>query len=147
MKLQKLEGGSYPRPALIALLAVFALLSGACSEKEPSSPAEKSSTAAAKPSERPTLNMGIFPRRNVVTTKKAFRPLAEYLSELAVRSTSEVTFVIGGAFGLGREVLDRSSVKLALSPMTLPHEVARLILAEQLYRARSLLGGHPYHRD
>lgn len=74
------------------------------------------------------------------------RGLAEYLSELAVRSTAEVTFVIGGAFGLGKEVLDRSSVKLALSPMTLPHEAARLILAEQLYRAGTILRNEPYHK-
>lgn len=80
MKSQKLVGRSSTRPALVALLAVFALFTGACSEQQPSSPAEKS-TAAAKPSERPTLYMGIFPRRNVVTTKKAFRPLADYLSE------------------------------------------------------------------
>jgi len=54
--------------------------------------------------------------------------------------------VIGGAFGLGREILERSSLKLSLSPMTLPHEIARLILAEQLYRALTILRGLPYHK-
>lgn len=74
------------------------------------------------------------------------RELARYLSERAVRSTPGVTFVIGGAFGLGREVLRRCDVKLALSGMTLPHEVARLLLAEQLYRAGTILRNEPYHK-
>jgi 23S rRNA (pseudouridine1915-N3)-methyltransferase len=74
------------------------------------------------------------------------RKLAEYLSELAARSTEEVTFVIGGAFGLGKGILDRCSLKIALSPMTLPHEIARLVLAEQLYRAGTILRNEPYHK-
>jgi len=74
------------------------------------------------------------------------RKLADFLGELAVRSTDEVTFVIGGAFGLGRGILERSSLRMALSPMTLPHEVARLILAEQLYRAGTILRNEPYHK-
>ena len=74
------------------------------------------------------------------------RKLAEYLSELAVRSTEEVTFVIGGAFGLGKGILDRCSLKIALSLMTLPHEIARLVLAEQLYRAGTILRNEPYHK-
>jgi len=68
------------RSALIALLAFVALLTGACSEQQGSDQKETSS-ATTTPSERPTLYMGVFPRRNVVTTKKAFRPLADYLSE------------------------------------------------------------------
>jgi len=74
------------------------------------------------------------------------RALADFLAERAVRSTEEVTFVIGGAFGLGKGILERSSLRLALSPMTLPHEVARLILVEQLYRAGTILRNEPYHK-
>lgn len=74
-------GRSHPRSALIALLATFALLVSACSEQPDSDQNKAAPTASSKPSERPTLYMGIFPRRNVVTTKKAFRPLADYLSE------------------------------------------------------------------
>ena len=57
-----------------------------------------------------------------------------------------VTFVIGGAFGLGAPVLKKARRKLSLSTLTLPHEMARLLLAEQLYRAGTLLRGEPYHK-
>jgi 23S rRNA (pseudouridine1915-N3)-methyltransferase len=74
------------------------------------------------------------------------RELAGYLDEHAVRSSSGVAFVIGGAFGLGAAVLDRSRRTLSLSTMTLPHEMARLFLTEQVYRAGTILRGEPYHK-
>ena len=74
------------------------------------------------------------------------RELARVLEEKAVRSTQDVVFVIGGAFGLGKGVLKRASMRLSLSGMTLPHEVARLILVEQLYRAGTILKNEPYHK-
>ena len=63
-----------------------------------------------------------------------------------MRSSAGVAFVIGGAFGLGDAVLSRSRRQLSLSAMTLPHEMARLVLAEQLYRAGTILRGEPYHK-
>jgi 23S rRNA (pseudouridine1915-N3)-methyltransferase len=57
-----------------------------------------------------------------------------------------VAFVIGGAHGLGDVVLQRAGRRLSLAPWTLPHEVARLVLAEQLYRAGTILRGEPYHK-
>jgi 23S rRNA (pseudouridine1915-N3)-methyltransferase len=74
------------------------------------------------------------------------RELSRYLERHAVRSSAGVAFVIGGAFGLGDEVLARARRKLSLSRMTLPHEMARLMLAEQLYRAGTILRGEPYHK-
>jgi len=74
------------------------------------------------------------------------RDLARFLEEKAVRSTSEIVFVIGGAFGLGDSILKKASLRLSLSSMTLPHEVARLVLVEQLYRAGSILRNEPYHK-
>ncbi|GMR12878.1 MAG: 23S rRNA (pseudouridine(1915)-N(3))-methyltransferase RlmH [Gemmatimonadota bacterium] len=71
---------------------------------------------------------------------------ARYLEELGVRSSPGVTFVLGGAFGLGADLLAKASRKLALSPMTMPHEMARLVLAEQLYRAGTILKNEPYHK-
>ncbi|MFP3947265.1 MAG: 23S rRNA (pseudouridine(1915)-N(3))-methyltransferase RlmH, partial [Longimicrobiales bacterium] len=61
------------------------------------------------------------------------RGLASRLESLAVGGHPGITFVLGGAFGLSSEVLARCDRKLTLSPMTLPHDLARLILLEQLY--------------
>jgi 23S rRNA (pseudouridine1915-N3)-methyltransferase len=57
-----------------------------------------------------------------------------------------VTFVIGGAFGLDDAVRARATKLLAVAPWTLPHEMARLVLSEQLYRAGTMLRGEPYHK-
>lgn len=57
-----------------------------------------------------------------------------------------VVFAIGGADGLDPAVIGRAELVLALGRLTLPHELARLLLVEQLYRAHSILVGHPYHR-
>jgi 23S rRNA (pseudouridine1915-N3)-methyltransferase len=59
----------------------------------------------------------------------------------------DVALVIGGADGLAADILDRAEATLALSRLTLPHALARVLLAEQLYRAWTLLANHPYHRD
>jgi len=59
----------------------------------------------------------------------------------------DLAFVIGGPDGLAPEVLARSNLRWSLSRLTLPHALVRVLLAEQLYRAHSLLAGHPYHRD
>jgi 23S rRNA (pseudouridine1915-N3)-methyltransferase len=72
--------------------------------------------------------------------------LAEYLSEQAVRASPGVAFLIGGAFGLSREVLEGARHHLSLSAFTMPHEMARLVLAEQLYRAGTIARGEPYHK-
>lgn len=58
----------------------------------------------------------------------------------------DVAFVIGGADGLHASIKARAARLMSLSRMTLPHGLARVLLAEQLYRAMSLLKGHPYHR-
>jgi len=57
-----------------------------------------------------------------------------------------VAFVIGGAYGLGAPVRQRASRRLSLASWTLPHELARLVLAEQLYRAGTIVRGEPYHK-
>ena len=58
----------------------------------------------------------------------------------------ELVFLIGGPDGLSDECLSRADERLSLSALTLPHGLARVVLAEQLYRASTLLAGHPYHR-
>ena len=58
----------------------------------------------------------------------------------------DMAFVIGGAFGLPDDVRTRATRRLQLAPFTLPHELARLVLAEQLYRAGTIVRGEPYHK-
>lgn len=73
------------------------------------------------------------------------RAVARLLSDAALHAR-DVTFVIGGAWGLDASVLERARQRLSLSAMTFPHEIARLVLAEQLYRAGTLARGEPYHK-
>jgi 23S rRNA (pseudouridine1915-N3)-methyltransferase len=59
----------------------------------------------------------------------------------------ELVIAIGGADGHGKMLLDRAALQLAFGAMTWPHQLVRLMLAEQIYRAVTILSGHPYHRD
>ncbi len=70
--------------------------------------------------------------------------LAKWLGELRDRGTREIVFVCGDAGGFPESVRQRIPQKLSLSPMTLSHELARVVLAEQLYRAFAILSGSPY---
>jgi 23S rRNA (pseudouridine1915-N3)-methyltransferase len=70
---------------------------------------------------------------------------AKWVAERRDRA-EDTTFVVGGAFGLDADVRDRASLVLSLSAWTLPHDMARLLLAEQLYRAGTILRGEPYHK-
>jgi 23S rRNA (pseudouridine1915-N3)-methyltransferase len=74
------------------------------------------------------------------------RGLAEVLGEMATYGMPGAAFLVGGAYGLSSEVLARADRRFSLSRMTLPHELARLILVEQLYRAGTILRGEPYHK-
>jgi len=70
--------------------------------------------------------------------------LAKWLGELRDRGTRQIIFVCGDANGFPESLRDRVKQKLSLSPMTLSHELARVVLAEQLYRAFAILSGSPY---
>ena len=72
--------------------------------------------------------------------------LADWLNEKMVRGTRHVAFAVGGPEGLSDLVTERADVTLALSRMTFPHDMARVVLAEQLYRAFTIIRGEPYHR-
>jgi 23S rRNA (pseudouridine1915-N3)-methyltransferase len=74
------------------------------------------------------------------------RRLARYLEELGTYGGAGAAFAIGSADGLSDGVLEAARYRLALSPMTLSHELARLVLLEQLYRAGTIIRGEPYHR-
>jgi 23S rRNA (pseudouridine1915-N3)-methyltransferase len=68
------------------------------------------------------------------------------LIDKAEREGRDLVFVIGGAEGLRADWKPRADLLLALSPMTMPHELARVVLAEQIYRGLTTLRGHPYPR-
>lgn len=72
--------------------------------------------------------------------------LARYLSALGLYRRPGVAFLVGGPFGLAESALSRAEHKLSLSAMSLPRDLARLLLAEQLYRAGTLIRGEPYHK-
>lgn len=74
------------------------------------------------------------------------RELADLL-ERWLESGKDTVLVIGGADGLAQDLLNRAETRLALSRLTLPHAMARVLVVEQVYRAMSLLHNHPYHRD
>lgn len=71
--------------------------------------------------------------------------LAEQLSRWRMAGR-DLAFLIGGPDGLAQHALERADQRWSLGPATLPHPLVRVIVAEQLYRAASLLGNHPYHR-
>lgn len=72
--------------------------------------------------------------------------LAEHVSALELRGTSRLDLLLGGAEGHDETLRSGAGECWSLSPLTLPHELARLVLLEQLYRIETIRAGHPYHR-
>ncbi|WP_165998983.1 23S rRNA (pseudouridine(1915)-N(3))-methyltransferase RlmH [Bacillus sp. Cs-700] len=77
---------------------------------------------------------------------KTSEQLARDLDQLATYGKSKIAFVIGGSLGLSNEVLQRANDTLSFSKMTFPHQLMRLILVEQVYRAFKINRGEPYHK-
>lgn len=72
--------------------------------------------------------------------------LARHIEEGNLTARPGIAFVIGGAYGLSDKLIQRTRKLLSLSAMTFPHELARLMLVEQIYRAGTLIRGEPYHK-
>ena len=72
--------------------------------------------------------------------------LAGRLERWEMQSRKKITFVIGGPLGLSQEILSRADLRLSLSPMTFTHDMTRLLLLEQLYRACTIRAGEKYHK-
>ena len=69
---------------------------------------------------------------------------AKWLGDIRDRAARELVFLCGGAEGFSDDLRAKSSQKISLSTLTMPHEFARVVLAEQIYRAFAILAGHPY---
>jgi len=87
------------------------------------------------------LAVALTPTGKSETSEGFARRLAEWQA-----NGRSIAFVLGGADGLDTQVIERCELALSLSPLTFPHELARLILLEQLYRGATILRGTPYHR-
>jgi 23S rRNA (pseudouridine1915-N3)-methyltransferase len=79
-------------------------------------------------------------------TAMSSRELADELGRVATYGEQGICFLIGGAFGLNDALAQSCQRRMSLSALTFPHDVARLILAEQIYRAGTILRGEPYHK-
>ena len=71
--------------------------------------------------------------------------LSHWLENLHLQFVPQITFMVGGPYGVDREALPQQTKQLSLSPMTFSHQMVRLILLEQVYRAFTILNGEPYH--
>lgn len=85
----------------------------------------------------------ILDERGQTMTSVAF---AAWLAARRDAGASELAMLIGGPDGHGEAAVTGALIRLSLGPMTLPHVLARIVLAEQVYRAMTILSGHPYHR-
>lgn len=72
--------------------------------------------------------------------------MAEKIDHIQTFMRKDIIFVIGGSYGLSLDVINRSDFQLSFSKMTFPHQMARLMLFEQIFRASSILKSHPYHK-
>lgn len=71
---------------------------------------------------------------------------SNFLSSTVESFGDKIVFIIGGAAGFSKDILEMADYKLSLSPLTFPHKLARLLLVEQIYRGQMINIGHPYHK-
>lgn len=114
-------------------------------------PARAGGDAAAVEREGSSVLKALPDRAHVVALaiggkQRSSEGLAAHIDELGVSGVSEIAFVIGGSCGLSADVLARADETLSFGPMTLPHNLARVVLLEQLYRACKISRGEPYHK-
>ena len=76
----------------------------------------------------------------------AFEAIAKFIEEKKVSGLSVISFIIGGSNGLSKAVLDKADLILSFGKITFPHQLFRVVLAEQIYRAFTIIDGLPYHK-
>ncbi|MFA9422736.1 MAG: 23S rRNA (pseudouridine(1915)-N(3))-methyltransferase RlmH [Sedimentibacter sp.] len=79
-------------------------------------------------------------------TQLSSEELAKKINLLGIEGTSDITFIIGGSNGLSSDILDKADYKLSFSKMTFPHQLFKVILTEQIYRAFKINAGETYHK-
>ncbi len=132
-------------------------LSAYCSFKvievddEPDNGSSDAAIENAKEREAERILKNIRPGMHVITLeikgkKYSSESFSEMLSDLFISGKSDIAFVIGGSNGIARSVSDRADAKLSFSDMTFPHQLMRVIMSEQIYRAFRIMRGEPYHK-
>ena len=130
--------GRMPREARMELVAVKAVPRGGPLQR--ALDAEGKRVLAALPAG--CIRVVLDERGALLSTMDVARRIARWR-----QAGRDVAFIVGGADGLAESVRKSADLPWALSPLTLPHGLARVILAEQLYRAVTILHNHPYHRE
>ncbi len=72
--------------------------------------------------------------------------LSKHIENITINNTGEINFIIGGSYGLSEKVKKQSDFLLSMSPMTFPHQLARVLLCEQIYRSFQIISGGKYHK-
>ena len=140
-----------PETELVKLYAGRATASGRALGLGPVEVVEVESRKPGKAAEAEALRPHISDAHVIACdehgTARASRGFAQEIATLRDRGVRRLVFLIGGADGLDAGLIEAANGKLAFGPQTWPHALARAMLAEQIYRAVSILGGSPYHRD
>lgn len=143
--------GRSPEAELTALYAERATLAGRALALGPVEVVEVESRKSGKPAEAEALRPHLSGAHVIACDEhgraRPSRGLADELARLRDDGVRRVCFVIGGADGLDPDLLKAADDRLAFGPQTWPHALARVMLAEQVYRAVTILSGAPYHRD
>lgn len=144
MKIKVAWIGKTKHPAIQALTAEYLKRLSAYSQVEPLALGSEAAVLklVAKTGNRPSSRLVLVDSRGHQFTSEEF---ASFLDEQQNRSLQPLLFAVGPADGFSLEARRAASFLLSLGKMTLPHELARVVLLEQLYRAFTILKGHPYH--